>query len=392
MGGNRQLFSRRTLLRGAGIVATCRLDTLGMQNAAGYGVTALLDGTGMTRIPPGEFQMGSPNGNADERPVHRVRISQGFEIGKCEVTQAQWEAVMGNAHVAAGATVVNTDGAGVSRSPSRFKGASLPVDSVSWVDVALFLERLNARDSRYVWRLPTEAEWEYACKAGGAHEAGLGTIAWYKANSDDQTQPVATKEPNAWGLDDFDIIVHCHWEFDFPSALAFAKALAPIEPWWLEDPMPIKYVDTWTRLAAASPVPILCGENLYTRHDFLPFITNGAVDMIMIDISMAGGLLEAKRIADLANAYYLPIATHNVMGPVATIASANCAATMHDFAGHESMDFKTGSRAGEGDLIIYDREIIQDGHIQLSDKPGLGLDINRDVAMKHILEGETWWG
>ena len=202
MAGERQFFSRRTLLRGAGIVATCRLDTLAMQNASGYGVTALLDGTGMTRIPPGEFQMGSPNGNADERPVHRVRISQGFEIGKCEVTQAQWEAVMGNAHVAAGATVVNTDGAGVSRSPSRFKGATLPVDSVSWVDVALFLERLNARDSRHAWRLPTEAEWEYACKAGDAHEAGLGTIAWYKANSDNQTQPVATKGPNAWGLYD----------------------------------------------------------------------------------------------------------------------------------------------------------------------------------------------
>src|SRR4030095_13143835 len=113
-----QVFTRRALLCGAGILATCRLDTLAMQNAAGYGVTALLDGTGMTRIPPGEFQMGSPNGNADERPVHRVRISQGFEIGKCEVTQAQWEAVMSNAHVGPGATLVNTDGAAVSRSPS----------------------------------------------------------------------------------------------------------------------------------------------------------------------------------------------------------------------------------------------------------------------------------
>ena len=56
------------------------------------------------------------------------------------------------------------------------------------------------------------------------------------------------------------------------------------------------------------------------------------------------------------------------------------------------MDFKRGGRAGEGDLITYDLEIIQDGHIQLSDKPGLGLDINKDVAMKHMLEGDTWWG
>jgi L-alanine-DL-glutamate epimerase-like enolase superfamily enzyme len=191
---------------------------------------------------------------------------------------------------------------------------------------------------------------------------------------------------------DFEIIVHCHWEFGFFDALSFAKALEPIRPWWLEDPMPINYVDTWAKLTAASPVPILCGENLYTLYDFLPFITNQAVHMVEIDISMAGGLLEAKKIATVANAYYMPVATHNVMGPIATIASANCAATMLDFIGHETMDFKGGSRAGEGTLIEYDREIIQDGYIQLSDKPGLGLDLNKEVAMKYLMEGENWWG
>lgn len=192
--------------------------------------------------------------------------------------------------------------------------------------------------------------------------------------------------------DDFEIVVHCHWEFDFPSALAFARAVEPIRPWWLEDPMPIEYVDTWKALAAASPVPILCGENLYTRHEFLPFLQNSAVHVIMIDISMAGGLLEAKRIADLATLFYVPVVTHNVMGPIATIASANCAATMQDFWGHESFDFKNGRRAGEEDLIVYDREIIQDGHIQLSDQPGLGLEINREVAEANLLDDETWWG
>ena len=195
-------FSRRALLRGAGIVALGPFDVIALQSAPGYGVTALLEGTGMARIPPGEFEMGSPNGNADERPVHRVRISQGFEIGKCEVTQAQWDAVMRDAHAGRGATLVNSDGAEVSHNPSHFKGASLPVDSVSWVDVALFLKRLNARDSRHTWRLPNEAEWEYACKVGSAEDAGLGATAWYKANSGDQTQPVATKTPNAWGLYD----------------------------------------------------------------------------------------------------------------------------------------------------------------------------------------------
>lgn len=80
------------------------------------------------------------------------------------------------------------------------------------------------------------------------------------------------------------------------------------------------------------------------------------------------------------------------MGPVATISSANAVAAMQDFFGHESFDFKTGSRAGEFDVIVYNREIIQNGYIQLSDKPGLGVEINKDVAMKPLMEGEAWWG
>jgi L-alanine-DL-glutamate epimerase-like enolase superfamily enzyme len=186
--------------------------------------------------------------------------------------------------------------------------------------------------------------------------------------------------------------VHFHWELDYINALRVARALAEVRPWWIEDPMPPNYTDQWVKLTAASPSPILTGENLYTRRDFLPFITNGAVNIIEIDISMAGGLLEAKRIADMAYVYNIPVATHNVMGPVATIASANCAAAMADFLGHETFDFKNGPRAGETDVITYDRELIQDGYIQLSDKPGLGVEINKDVAMKHLMDGETWWG
>jgi L-alanine-DL-glutamate epimerase-like enolase superfamily enzyme len=190
----------------------------------------------------------------------------------------------------------------------------------------------------------------------------------------------------------FEIAVHCHWEFDFFDALRLARGMEKIRPWWLEDPMPPNYVDTWVKLTAASPVPILCGENLYARSDFLPFVANQGVHIIEIDVSQAGGLLEAKRIADLARIFNIPVATHNVMGPIATIASANCAAAIQDFMGHETFDFKNGNRAGEGDLIVYDREIIQDGHIQLSNKPGLGLEVNKDVAAKYLMEGETWWG
>jgi formylglycine-generating enzyme required for sulfatase activity len=136
-------------------------------------------------IPAGEFQMGSESGDRDERPAHQVRITKAFEMGNYEVTQAQWEAVMGN-------------------NPSHFKGADRPVDSVSWEDAQEFLSKLNARNDDYRYRLPTEAEWEFAARAGTtADNAGhLDSVAWYSSNSGGQTHSVGEKQANGWGLYD----------------------------------------------------------------------------------------------------------------------------------------------------------------------------------------------
>ncbi len=136
-------------------------------------------------IPAGEFMMGSATGLDNERPVHLVRISRSFEMGKYEVTQAQWEAVMGN-------------------NPSRFKGANLPVENVSWDDVQTFISALNSRNDGYVYRLPTEAEWEYTCRAGttGDFAGNLDEMGWGYGNSGFQAHPVGQKKPNAWELYD----------------------------------------------------------------------------------------------------------------------------------------------------------------------------------------------
>jgi formylglycine-generating enzyme required for sulfatase activity len=128
--------------------------------------------------------MGSDVGDADERPVHQVTISRGFWMGKYPVTQAQWQAVMGS-------------------DPSSFKGADLPVETVSWDDCQQFLARLRGLE-QWTFRLPTEAEWEYACRAGteGERYGDLDAIAWYSGNSGGSTHPVGQKQPNAWGLHD----------------------------------------------------------------------------------------------------------------------------------------------------------------------------------------------
>jgi formylglycine-generating enzyme required for sulfatase activity len=141
------------------------------------------------KIAPGEFVMGCSMGdndcNADEMPAHRVQITKAFEMGKYEVTQSQWQAIMGS-------------------NPSTIKGDDHPVETVSKNDAHEFLARLNARNDGYRYRLPTEAEWEYAARAGttGAQIASLDEVAWYGANSEDETHPVGTKKPNAWGLYD----------------------------------------------------------------------------------------------------------------------------------------------------------------------------------------------
>lgn len=168
-----------------------------------YGLSALLEGDGFVQISAGEFLMGSSQGNGDERPVHRVRMSRDFELGRFEVTQAQWQAVMSSAHPRRTGLAGPGD-VEAAHNPSRFKSPVRPVENVSWQEVQEFLRRLNARDTRYIYRLPTEAEWEYACRAGATGDAaeGLDDREWYERNAGSQTHPVGEKKPNAWGLYD----------------------------------------------------------------------------------------------------------------------------------------------------------------------------------------------
>ena len=165
------------------------------QDADVHSLSALLGKGGFVRIPAGQFTMGSSSGNPDEQPVRRVKIAKAFEMGKYEVTQSQWETIMRDPHANADPKDVN---------PSHFKDPARPVESVSWEAVQSFIRELNVRDPKHLYRLPTEAEWEYAARAGSTEDnpKDLDTVAWYAPNSGGETHPVGQKKPNKWGLHD----------------------------------------------------------------------------------------------------------------------------------------------------------------------------------------------
>ena len=141
------------------------------------------------RVPAGSFLMGSPRDEEGHHPneSQHARSVDEFWLGKHEVTQGQWEAVMG-------------------ANPSDFAacGRDCPVERVSWEDVQEFIGKLNEREDGYEYRLPTEAEWEYAARAAanGSRYGQLDEIAWWSGNSDERTHPVGGKAANAWGLHD----------------------------------------------------------------------------------------------------------------------------------------------------------------------------------------------
>lgn len=152
-------------------------------------------------IPPGRFTMGSNNGNADEKPIHQVTIRQSFYLGKYEVTQGQWQSVMGTTlrhqRDKTGGMFISDEIAG--------EGDNYPMFFVSWEEAMNFVQRLNARNDSFMYRLPTEAEWEYACRAGtkGDYYADkVNEIGWSVENSGNQTHAVGGKQPNAFGLYD----------------------------------------------------------------------------------------------------------------------------------------------------------------------------------------------
>jgi len=175
-------------------------------------------GMKLAYIPPGKFTMGSPKTEPDRianETQRQVTFKKGFRIGVTEVTQKQWQQVMGS-------------------NPSFFKGDDLPVEHITWHEAEEFCQRLSQKEKKR-YRLPTEAEWEYACRAGtktayyaGKDKTMLDVAGWYRENSGNQSHPVSRKKPNPWGLYDMHGNVS-EWCAERPDADTFKSNSAQLD-------------------------------------------------------------------------------------------------------------------------------------------------------------------
>jgi formylglycine-generating enzyme required for sulfatase activity len=213
-------------------------------------------------IPPGTFMMGSPEdepGHRKNERQHEVELTQGFYMQTTPVTQGQWQAVMG-------------------RNPSIFKSGweDCPVEGVSWKDVQAFIKKANAQSGGDTYRLPTEAEWEYSCRAGtetayytGSTKADLGRAGWYGQNSNDGTHPVGQKEANLFGLYDMHGNI---WEWCQDCYSDYPEAKEVTDPKGISEGMDqVVRGGSWNRIAEYCRAAVRHGHAPGSRDDDLGF-------------------------------------------------------------------------------------------------------------------------
>jgi len=183
-----------------------------------------------------------------------------------------------------------------------------------------------------------------------------------------------------------DICADMHGRYDAATAQQVAKRLEPINMMWLEEPIPAENVEAYKFITESTSTPICAGENIYLAHGFRRLLELGAVDIIMPDLQKAGGLGEGQRIANLANLFYVPFAPHMVASYLGAMASAHVCASVPNFMilewqiyFHKDPMFK--------EIVTFDGEMVDQGFINVSNKPGIGVEINEEGMRKYATPG-----
>ncbi len=183
-----------------------------------------------------------------------------------------------------------------------------------------------------------------------------------------------------------DICCDMHGRYDMITGQKVAKLLEPYNLMWLEEPIPAENPDAYKIIADSTSTPICAGENLYMAFGFRRLLEIGAVDIVMPDLQKAGGLGEGQRIANLAKLYYVPFAPHMVASFLGAMASCHVCASVQNFMVLEWQSyFHTNPMFKE--IVIYDEPMVEDGFITLSEKPGIGVDINVEAMKKYAAPG-----
>ncbi|MDA0336659.1 MAG: mandelate racemase/muconate lactonizing enzyme family protein [bacterium] len=192
---------------------------------------------------------------------------------------------------------------------------------------------------------------------------------------------------NAAGVG-IDVAADVHTRLDVPSAIRLARALESYHLMWLEEPVPAENIDAMRTVTQSTTVPICSGENLYLRHGFRELIEKQAVNIIMPDIPKCGGLSECRKIANMAEIYYMPFAPHNVSSPIGTLASAHVCATVPNFL---VLEFHWLHRDYWTTIIQEKTDIIRDGFIHMDGRPGIGVELDEEVGRQYQVPGTTWF-
>ncbi len=181
-----------------------------------------------------------------------------------------------------------------------------------------------------------------------------------------------------------DVAFDCHWTFSAESAKRLADAIESYDVWWLEDPVPPENLDVQRRVTESTLTPIAAGENRYRVTEQRRLIEDGAVDIVAPDLPKVGGMRETRKIADVANQHYIPVAMHNVSSPIATMASAQVGAAIPNTL---AVEFHSYELDWWDDIV--EESVIENGYIEIPERPGLGVTLDMDTVADHLVDGET---
>jgi len=189
--------------------------------------------------------------------------------------------------------------------------------------------------------------------------------------------------------DDIEIAVHCHNEFNEPSAVGIAKAVASMNPLFMEDALNPPWSEAWQSLRRQSPIPLLTGEKLEMLRGFKPFIDNQTVDILHPDLAFAGGFTGVRKIADYAYENKMPVALHNVGSLVLTFANAHFGAAIHNFYRSESALGRPTRHVEQ--MSAAKPPEVKNSHLTVPTGPGLGFEPNEDYLKSQLVPGEPFW-